>query len=398
MRSGHTLTAIATATLLTLGSALLPARMQARQAATPGVTPTSILVGDSLPQSGPAAAYSVIAGGEQAYFSYVNAHGGIFGRKLTLTALDDGYDPTRSLSNVKNLVLSKGVFALLGDLGTANNLATLSFITQQKVPLVYPATGSSLMFKPFQKYLFPLQLNYTTEGKILADYAVKQLHARKIGVFYQNDDFGKEGLDAVTAQAAKDGAAVTDSESYQLTDTDLSPQALKLQQAGVDAVIIYAVPGPFATFVGTAAKVGLKATLLSSSVGADNRLIASMGPVINGVYFSGYAPPVTGPDPQAVFMRSVLKQYGDPKTAPVDSFTEAGFGAAQVFVEGLRRAGPNLTRAGFIKALETIRNYNGSLYGHVTYTPTSHEGVRGGYIALVRKNAEVVVTGYQSPK
>jgi branched-chain amino acid transport system substrate-binding protein len=80
------------------------------------------------------------------------------------------------------------------------------------VPLVYPATGSSLMFRPFHKYLFPLQLNYTAEGKILADYAVKALHAQKIGVFYQNDDFGKEGLDAVTAEAQKDGASVTDSD------------------------------------------------------------------------------------------------------------------------------------------------------------------------------------------
>lgn len=383
--------------IVALMSSPFAGRSQARGAAVAGVTGSQILVGDSLPLSGPAAAYSVIAGGEQAYFKYVNAHGGIYGRTLKLLVLDDGYDPARQLSNVKDLVLSKGVFALLGDLGTANNLAALPFITQQQVPLVYPATGSSLMFKPFQKYLFPLQLNYTSEGKILADYAVKSLHASKIGVFYQNDDFGKEGLDAITAQVKKDGAAVTDSEPYQLTDTDLSPQALKLQQAGVDAVIIYAVPGPFATFVGTAAKVGLKATLLSSSVGADNRLIAAMGPLANGVYFTGYSPPVTSSDPQAVFFRSVLKQYGDPRTAPVDSFTEAGFGAAQVFVEALRRAGPNLTRAGLIKALESFRNFNGSIYGSVTYTGSSHEGVRGGYIAVVRNGVEVRVTDYQYP-
>jgi branched-chain amino acid transport system substrate-binding protein len=388
---------IAVGAILALTTFPLAGHSPARGASIPGVTSTQILVGDSLPLSGPAAAYAVVAGGEQAYLSYVNAHGGVDGRKINLIVLDDGYDPARQLINVKNLVLNKGVFALLGDLGTANNLAALPFITQQKVPLVYPATGSSLMFKPFHQYLFPLQLNYTTEGQILADYAVKNLHANKIGVFYQNDDFGKEGLDAVTAQAQKDGASVTDSESYALTDTDLSPQALKLQQAGVDAVIIFAVPPFFAPFVETAAKVGLKAKLLSSAVGADNRLIASMGPVVNGVYFTGYAPPVTSPDPQAAFFRAVLKQYGDPKTAPVDSFTEAGFGAAQVFVEGLRRAGQNLTRPGLIKALEGLRNYNGSLYGNVTYTPTSHEGVRGGYVSVVRNGAQVQITGYQYP-
>jgi branched-chain amino acid transport system substrate-binding protein len=394
----HTPRIIVAVAIVTLLAFPFAGRSQARTASEPGVTSTQILVGDSLPQSGPAAAYAVVGGGEQAYFNYVNAQGGIFGRKLKLIMLDDGYDPARQLSNVKKLVLSDGVFSLLGDLGTANNLAALPFINQQKVPLVYPATGSSLMFKPFQKYLFPLQLNYTTEGKILAHYAVTGLRAKNIGVFYQNDDFGKEGLDAVTAQAKLDGASVTDAESYELTDTDLSPQVLKLEQAGVDAVIIFAVPGPFATFVGTAAKVGLKAKLLSSAVGADNRLIASLGPVVNGVYFTGYQPAVTSSNPQAVFFRSVVTKYGDPKLAPVDSFTAAGFGAAQVFVEALRRAGPNLTRVGLIKALETLRDYNGSLYGHVTYTPTSHEGVRGGYIAVVRKGVEVQITGYQYPQ
>jgi branched-chain amino acid transport system substrate-binding protein len=370
---------------------------QARTAAEPGVTSTQILVGDSLPESGPAAAYAVLAGGEQAYFSYVNAHGGVFGRKLKLIALDDGYDPARQLSNVKKLVLSDGVFALLGDVGTANNLAALPFITQQQVPLVYPSSGSSLMFKPFHKYLFPLQLNYTTDGKILAHYAVTGLHAKRIGVFYQNDNFGKEGLDAVTAQAKQDGASVTDAEPYELTDTDLTPQALKLQQAGVDAVILYAIAGPFATFIGTAAKVGLKAKLLSSYVASDNLLIASLGRLVNGVYFTFFGPAVTSPDPRAVFFRSVLKHYGDPKLAPVDSTTAAGFAAAQIFVEGLRRAGPNPTREGLIRALETLRDYNGAYVGPVTYTPTSHEGLRGAYIDVVRNGVLVQVTGYQYP-
>ena len=91
------------------------------------------------------------------------------------------------------------------------------------------------------------------------------------------------------------------------------------------------------------------------------------------------------------------KDAGDPKTAPVDTFTAAGFGAAQVFVAALRRTGPNPTRVGLIKALETLRDYNSSLYGHVTYTSSSHEGVRGGYIAVVRNGVEVQITGYQYP-
>src|ERR1035437_4656478 len=213
------------AALLITAALIRPASWQAQRAAAhepgdPGVSSTQILVGASLPESGPAGAYGVIGAAESAYFSYVNAHGGVNGRKLSLLVQDDGYDPSRTLVNVKNLVLSRNVFALLSVLGTANNQAVLPFITRQHVPLVYPATGSSLMAKPFQRYLFPIQVTYTVEGEVLTDYAVKTLHAKKIGVFYQNDDFGAEGLAAVKARAQKDGVTLADSEPYQITDTD----------------------------------------------------------------------------------------------------------------------------------------------------------------------------------
>lgn len=390
---------VAGCTAILLLLTILPSahRTNARAAAIPGVTASQILVGTSLPLSGPAGAYGIIANGIQAYFSYVNAHGGVYGRKLTLNVLDDGYDPLRTQINVKRLVLSNNVFALLGVLGTANNLAALKFITQQQVPLVYPATGSSLMAKPFHKYLFPLQVTYTVEGKVLTDYAVKTLHAKKIGVFYQNDSFGKEGLDAVTARAKSDGVTVTAAESYQVTDTDFSAQAQKLQQAGVDAVIVFAVPSPAATFIGTAAKIGLHAAMLSSSIASDPGVIKALGPAGEGVFFAAYSPLPTSPDPKAVFYRSVMSKYGDTATAPLGEFTEAGVGAAEVFVEGLRRAGKNLTRPGFISALETLRKYNGSIFPNVTYTSTDHSGVQGAYVLRAHNGGLVVASGYEYP-
>lgn len=397
MRPREKLAALAAAMLLTLGGAVLPARTQARRAATPGVTANAVLVGTSLPESGPAAAYGVIANGERAYFDYVNAHGGVYGRKLSLDVLDDGYDPARTKANVQNLVLSKGVFALLGVLGTANNLAARPVIDQNKVPLVYPATGSSLMAHPLDPYTFPLQVTYTVEGKVLTDYATKTLHAKKLGVFYQNDDFGLEGLNAIKARAARDGATVADAEPYDLTQTDLSPQALKLQQAGVDAVIIFAVPGPFITFVGTAPKVGLKAALLSSSVALSYGIIKALGPAAEGLYFDDYATLPGANNPQASLYRMIVTKYGTPTTTPIDTFTEAGVGAAEVFVEGLRRAGPNPTRAGLVSALETLHGYTGSLFGKLTFTRKSHAGVQGAYMVQVRKGNVVPVTGYQYP-
>ncbi len=397
MRRLPALSALLTAAALVLPAVPRPQSARAIGASDPGVSSSAILVGASLPESGPAAAYGVIGTAEQAYFNYVNAHGGVFGRKLTLLIQDDGYDPSRTLVNVKNLVLSRNVFALLSVLGTANNEAALPFITRQRVPLVYPATGSSLMAKPFHRYLFPIQVTYTVEGKVLTDYAVQHLHAKRIGVFYQNDDFGAEGLAAVNARAKQDGASVVDSEPYQLTDTDLSPQALKLKAAKVDTVIIFAIPSPAATFIGTAARVGLRATMMSSSIAALGALLQALGPVGEGIYFTGYSPQPDSADPKAVFYRMVLKQYGDPTTTPLGVFTEAGVGAAEVFVEGLRRAGPNLTREGLIHALETFREYNGSLYPRITYTSTDHSGVRGAYIMRSHAGKFVQVTPLEYP-
>jgi len=385
-------------TTLVIAATAFPASSLARSPATPGVTSKSVLVGTSLPQSGPAGAYGVIANATRAYFDYVNAHGGVYGRKLRLDVLDDGYDPARTKANVQNLVLSKGVFALVDVLGTANNLAVRPFIDQHRIPLVYPATGSSLMAHPLDKYTFALQVTYTIEGKVLTDYAVTKLHARKIGVFYQNDDFGKEGLNAVTARAKHDGAAVVDAEPYELTQTDFSSQALKLKNAGADAILMFAVPGPFITFMTDIPKVGLKAKLLSSDVALSYGVVKALGPLAEGMYFDNYATLPTANNPQAALYRQVVTKYGTPTATPVDTFTAVGVGAAEVFVEGLRRAGRNPTRPGLITALETLRGWKGSLFGPITYTPRGHAGVKGAYMIQVRSGNFVTISGYQYPK
>lgn len=392
------LAAFAVATLLIVSVSRVPGPTLASVQQTPGVTKNSILIGTSLPLSGPAAAYGVIAYGSKAYFDYVNAHGGVYGRKLKLSILDDGYDPARTRANVQNLVSNQGAFALLDVLGTANNLAVRGFIDSHKVPLIYPATGSSLMAHPLDRYTFAIQVTYTVEGKVLTDYATKTLHAKRIGVFYQNDDFGKEGLSAIQTRATKDGASVVDAEPYELTQTDFSPQALKLKAANVDTVIIFAVPGPFISFVSTLPKVGLKATVLSSDVALAYAVIKALGPLAEGLYFDSYAVLPLANVPKAAFFRNVIQKYGSAKTTPVDTFTSVGFGGAQVLVEGLKRAGRNPTRAGLIQAMQTFRKWNGSIFGPLTYTSGSHAGLKGSYIVQVHNGAFKTLTAYQYPK
>jgi ABC-type branched-subunit amino acid transport system substrate-binding protein len=357
------------------------------------VTKNAILIGTSLPESGPAASYGLTGGGAKAYFAYINAHGGIYGRKLTLIALDDGYDPARTLANVKRLVLLNKVFALLGVVGTANNLTVLPFLTQQGVPSVAALSGSSLLRQPFHKYLFPLIVTYTMEGRVLTDYAVHALHARRIALLYQNDAFGQEGLTAARVRARKDGAAVVAAASYKVTDADLSPQVLTLQRSGAEAVIFFAIPSIVERFVSTAAKVGFHPALLSSSVADDATMLAQLGPAGEGIYFDLWTPPLTAPTPQVALFRSIVAKYGDPVTAPPNLITESGMAGAQVLVEGLRRAGPSPTRAGLITALEALRHWNGGLAFDVTYTPTAHSGALGTQMVRSHHGAFVPVAG-----
>ncbi len=378
-------------------AALRPQSVAARVPRIPGVTRTEILVGASLPKSGPARAYGVIGAAERAYFNYVNAHGGIHGRKIKFVVLDDGYVPTRTLANVKKLVLSRHVFALLSVLGTANTQAVLPFITRNRIPLVYPATGSSFMARPFHRYLFPIQVTYTVEGKVLTDYAVKTLHAMKIGVFYQKGAFGTEGLKAVKARAKLDGATVVDSEPYRITARNLSTQVLKLKKAGVDAVIMFAIAGPAGRFMGAAARLGLQADLLSSSIAAQPTMLHALGSAGDGVYFANFAPLPNSSNPKIAFYRKVLRKYGTKATTPQGPFTLAGFGAAQVFVEGLRRAGKNPTRQSLIHGLETFRDYTGSVFPELTYTSTKHRGVQGAYVMVSHHGLFMQVAPFEYP-
>jgi branched-chain amino acid transport system substrate-binding protein len=378
-------------------AALRPQSVAARVPRVPGVTRTEILVGASLPKSGPARAYGAIGAAERAYFSYVNAHGGVHGRKLKLVVLDDGYVPSRTLANVKKLVLSKHVFALLSVLGTANNQAVLPFITRARVPLIFPATGSSRMAKPFHRYLFPIQVTYTVEGDVLTDYAVRTLHAKKIGVFYQKGVFGTEGLQAVKARARKDGVMLAAGDAYQINAKNLSAQVRKLKKAGVDAVIMFAIPGPAGRFMGAAARLGLHADLLSSSIAAQPTMLHSLGSAGDGVYFTNFAPLPNSSNPKIAFYRKVLRQYGSKATTPQGPFTLAGFGAAQVFVEGLRRAGKNPTRQSLIHGLETFRNYTGSVFPKLTYTSTRHRGVHGAYVMVSHNGLFMQVAPFENP-
>jgi branched-chain amino acid transport system substrate-binding protein len=338
---------------------------------TTGVTDSEVVIGSWGPQSGAAAAYSVVDRTIDAYFKKVNAEGGINGRKIKFIFQDDAYQASQTQVVVKKMVEQDKVFAFVAGLGTSNNLAVMDYLVQNGVLNVAPATGSTSMSKPLKKNVFALQTNYFTEATLLTRYAIDTLKVKKIAVFYQDDGFGKEGLDSIT-EAAK-GQTIAAAVSYQPTDKDFSSQALKLQASGADAVIFWSVPGPTGAILQELDRVGYKPTILLTMAANDASLFKLSANTIDGAWISSWLPDVTDPDnPKVVAFREFMAKWAPNETA--SGFASTGYAQAQLMTEALKRAGKDLTREKLIQALENMKNWNDGLAYNVSYSPENHQG------------------------
>src|SRR3954468_20669731 len=259
---------------------------------TPGVTDSSILVGTHQPLTGPAAAgYSEIAPATKAYFDYVNANGGVHGRKITYKIMDDGYNPSNTQQVVRQLVLQDKVFAILNGLGTPTHTGVLSFLKTNRGPGLLVASGSRSWNQP-DKYpgTFGFNPDYTVEGKILATY-VKQTYAgKKVCFLGQDDDFGRDSL----AGIEKILGPVAAKQSYVTSNPYVGPQMGALKQAGCQVVMLATVPGFTALSLGTAAKIGFKPQFVVSQVGADlgtlKKQLGPAAPLTEGLISDNYLP------------------------------------------------------------------------------------------------------------
>src|SRR5215467_12117248 len=204
-----------------------------------GVTSSTITFGQTVPKTGPAALYGESTAGVQAYFDYVNAHGGVHGRKLKLISLNDQYEPPVALQATRTLVNTDNVFAEVGVNGTATTEANITVLDPANVPLVGPQTGATVFAGTLRKNLYNVWPSYLLEGKMLGTFA-RTLNVKRVGVLYQDDDFGKSLLQGVQNSGLKPALAI----SYDPTQTDFSPQAAKFKAGNIGAVIILAIPGP----------------------------------------------------------------------------------------------------------------------------------------------------------
>ena len=242
-------------------------KSSALTASAPGITAKTITIGSHQPLTGVAApGYDEIAPASNAYFDYVNAHGGVNGRKIVYKYLNDQYNPTDTVSVVKQLVLQDNVYAIFDGLGTPTHLAVAPFLNQEKVPDVFVASGCECWNAPSTlPETFGWQLDYVREGKILGNYIKQHFAGQKIGYFYQDDEFGKDGVKGLDMEIPK--ADVVSRESYDPTNINVGPQVAALKASGAKVVVSFSVPAFTALLKLNSLKLGFSPTYVVSDVG-----------------------------------------------------------------------------------------------------------------------------------
>lgn len=342
-------------------------------AAEPGVSKDKVTIGSYLPlQGGLAAGANQMRDGADAYFRYVNDNGGVHGRKIEWRVENDSYNPQQTIAVAKKLVDRDGVFAIVSTLGTATNLAALPFLAQRGVPLLNPAGGHPLLNSPKDRNVFGLFPVGPLQGKAMINYALKHFGAKRVAIFYQNDQFGKDPRDGAVAVLAERGLKPVAEASYVPSDVDVSAQAVALRDANPDVVLMASIPKQGALLLKEAEKLGWKPKFVATNTMGDPITSGLAGPALDGVVIALITAVDTMPHPLVVKANGILKRY-HPTTAP-GYWTYLGYAGAAVFVEGLKRAGAEPTREKLIKSLETLKDYETGVIPPVTFGPGDHAG------------------------
>jgi ABC-type branched-subunit amino acid transport system substrate-binding protein len=373
-------------------------------ATAPGVTATSITFGSHQPLTGPAApGYSEIAPASQAFFDYVNAHGGVNGRKIHLVYKDDAYNPANTVNVVHQLVLQDHVFGIFEGLGTPTHTKVVSYLNASKVPDLFVASGCPCWDDGTkQPYTFGWQPNYTIEGKLLGQYIKQHFAGQKVAVLYQDDDFGQGGLAGIQAQLP--ASQIVSKQAYQAGTTTLAPQITAIKASKAKVLVDFTVPIYTAIGQLTSFTLNYKPQLVVSNVGIDPTTVAGLlksiskgkasgTALIEGAITDGYLPSTADTsNPWIALFMKIHDQYD--KSAPFDGNVEYGMANAYTLVQALQAAGKNLTRQAIIDAI----NQNGAKWtgpGLVPfrYSTSDHGGYDGAELGQIRHGKIVLFGG-----
>jgi ABC-type branched-subunit amino acid transport system substrate-binding protein len=346
----------------------------------PGVTDTEIVIGTHQPLTGPAAAYAQISKGTKAYFDYINeTEGGVNGRKITLLVEDDQYSPPITVEVVRRLVEQDEVFAILGGLGTATHMQVVDYLKDQGVPDFFVSTGALEWVKNPEERpnVFGILPNYIGEGMVMGQYIAENYAGGKLGFIGQNDDFGQDGFEGVT-RGVGDALEILPEETFEAADPDVNSQVDRLQAAGADVLVVFAVPRQAPAAIKHArADLGWDVPIFISTVSANELTILLAGADnIEGVMsVEALKHAYETDDPAIQKHLEIMKQYAGIEGA--SNLTLYGQSLAEGFLNVLKQAGPDLTREGLIQAAENGPAFTCSVcYFPAKLSKTDHDSTQ----------------------
>ena len=351
--------------------AILTAAVASAQ--TPGVTSRSILLGQSAAFSGPAAQLGIQMNiGTKAYFDYVNAQGGVHGRKIEIKSLDDRYEANLCAENTKKLIQEDKVFALVSYVGTPTTVAAMPIFTEAKVPLIGPFTGAEALRNPVNRYIFNVRASYYDETEKIVEQLISTGN-HKIAVFYQDDAYGQAGLKGVQLAMDKRGMKVVALGKVERNTVKVQDAVKGINAVQPDGVIMISAYTSIAEFVREMKAAGSTTQFHNVSFVGSTALADALKDEGYGVAISQVVPFPWSPSVP------IVKEYEEvlAKAGRTDfNFSSLeGYLVGKVVVEGLRRAGKDLTREKLVTALETMNNVDlGDFI--VSFSPTNHSGSR----------------------
>ena len=329
-----------------------------------GITSNSILLGNTIALSGPAAAYGTIANAENAYFTYINNNqGGVNGRKITFKILDDVYNPAQTVPLTKQLVEQDKVFAMFSGLGTQAQTSVREYLNTQKVPQLFVATGATtfMLDYPQHNYTLGWQPPYQGEARIYAKDVLAKHSGAKIGVLYQNDDYGQDYLKGLTDGLGSNASMIVDKESYDVTAASTASQLATLKAKGADTVFLFTTPAFTIKSLAIITALHWEPTIYLNSVSNPQvymGIAAKSGAALKNVTSVGYIKDPTDPQWAADEGMKLYKQViANCTTCNVnDGFNIYGVAVAWTMVDVLKQAGSNMTRANVMSIAGTQLN------------------------------------------
>jgi branched-chain amino acid transport system substrate-binding protein len=355
-------------------------------ASAQGVTDTQILLGQSVALSGPAEQLGKdMQLGAMLYFNYVNARGGVNGRKIVLKTLDDGYEPPRAVANTKKFIDEDRVFALFGYVGTPTSQAVLPIFTGARVPYVGAFTGAELLRNPHNRYVFNIRASYFDETEAIVQH-LTAMSVDKIAVFYQNDAYGQAGLAGVERALKKRNLEVAAKATVERNTVDVKKAVDTMVAADPQAIVMISAYKSCAAFIRDMKRANRNPTFWNVSFVGSKALAKELDKEGRGVQISQVVPFPW--DPSVPVVKEYRKLIDEAKGEPGFGTLE-GFIAAKVTVEGLRRAGRKLDRDTFIRAMESLNDYDAGGF-KVTFGPGDHNGSKFVDLTIISKDQRFV--------